>query len=98
MCMRITSTEIEIIKSVILAYISDAKVMLFGSRTDDSKKGGDIDIFVETSKDVNLKDKIKILAQIEISGLQRKVDLIVKTPKSPEQNIFKTIQQEGIVL
>ncbi len=42
--MRITSDEVKIIKNTILKQISDAKIMLFGSRTDDSKKGGDIDI------------------------------------------------------
>ena len=64
----------------------------------DYKKGGDIDIFVETQHDITLRDKIKLLAQIEIFGIERKVDLVFKTPKSKEQSIFQTIANEGIVL
>lgn len=96
--MRLTTDEVKIIKNTILKHITDANIMLFGSRTDDSKKGGDIDIFVETKKKITLKDKIKVLAQMEICGITRKVDLLVKTPHSKEQSIFKTIASEGIVL
>jgi predicted nucleotidyltransferase len=39
----------QIIKSIIARKISsDAKIWLFGSRTDDNRSGGDIDLFVET--------------------------------------------------
>ncbi len=96
--MRISQKEISIIKNAILDYIPDAKIFLFGSRVDDSKKGGDIDIFVETESDTTLKEQIKILSKIEILGVSRKVDLIVKTPKSKEQPIFQTAKKEGIVL
>ena len=96
--MRISQNEINIIKNAILEYIMDAKIFLFGSRVDDSKKGGDIDIFVETKLDITLKEQIKILSKIEMLGVSRKVDLIVKTPKSKEQPIFKTAKKEGIIL
>lgn len=96
--MRLKQNEINIIKSNILKYIHDAKIILFGSRVYDNKKGGDIDIFVETKQKVSLKQQIKILADLEINGIHRKVDMILKTPTTKEQSIFKTIYQEGIVL
>lgn len=96
--MRIKNQEINIIKRNILKYIQDAKIMLFGSRVDDTKKGGDIDIYIETQSNITLKQKLRILADIEIQGVDRKVDLLFKTPSSKEQNIFKTIYKEGIVL
>jgi predicted nucleotidyltransferase len=96
--MRLSNHEIDIIKRNILKYIKDAKIMLFGSRVDDAKKGGDIDIFVETKQEVTLKEQLKILANIEMEGLSRRVDLLVKTPNSKEQNIFKTAMQEGVLL
>lgn len=73
-------------------------MILFGSRIYDDKKGGDIDIFVETKQQVNLKQQIKILTDLEINGIGRKVDLLIKTPSTEEQPIFKTIYQEGIIL
>lgn len=96
--MRLTSEEISIIKNIILKYVPDAKIMLFGSRVDDTKKGGDIDIFVQTEQNITLKEQIKILAKIEILGVERRVDLIFKTPNSKEQSIFDTITKSGILL
>lgn len=96
--MRLSSNEINIIKKIIFKYISDAKIILFGSRVDDNKRGGDIDIFVETKQNITLKEQITILAKIEWLGVDRKVDLIIKTPDSKEQQIFNTIKKEGIVL
>ena len=81
-------------KRVILQYDSDAKIILFGSRVYDDKKGGDIDIFVQTKKSITLSQKLQILAKIEIEGLSRRVDLIVKTPQTKNWSIFKTILEE----
>jgi len=52
--VRLKPNEIDILKSNILKHITDAKIILFGSRIYDEKKGGDIDIFVETKQQVNL--------------------------------------------
>ena len=96
--MRIDENEIKIIKSTILNYIDDAKIMLFGSRVDDSKKGGDIDIFVQTNHKITLSDEIKILSDLEINGIERKVDLVIQTPYKKNQSIFKTALKEWVIL
>ena len=96
--MRLTQNEVKIIKYNILRDIKDAKIILFGSRVDDDKKGGDIDIFVETKQIVTLKEQIKILTNFEIDGIFRKVDLVLKTPSTKDQPIFHTACKEGIQL
>jgi predicted nucleotidyltransferase len=96
--VRLLPLEIKIIKNTISNYIQNATIILFGSRIDDSKKGGDIDLLVQTSSNITLKDKINILTQLELNGISRKVDLLLQTPKSKEQSIFKTALQEGVVL
>ena len=96
--MRLNTNEITIIKNTILKYVHDAKIILFGSRVDDNKKGGDIDICVESKDNISLSTKLKILTNIELLGVHRKVDLILKTPNNSVQEIFKTINKEGIVL
>lgn len=96
--MRLKQSEVEVIKHTILKYISDAKIILFGSRVDDTKRGGDIDIFIETQDFVTLKQQIKIMTDLEINGIGRKVDMVFKTPTTKQQSIFETIYQEGIVL
>ena len=44
--MRLTPTEIQIIKDVIQQYSSEYEIYLHGSRLDDRLKGGDIDLFI----------------------------------------------------
>lgn len=96
--MRLTQDEREIIKKTILTFIDDAKIYLFGSRVDDNKKGGDIDIYVETNSDVPLKKEITILAKLELNGILRKVDLVVKTPFKAHQAIYDTIFSTKVAL
>ncbi len=96
--MRLQRAEIDIIKSTLRESIDDAKVFLFGSRTDDSKRGGDIDLFVQTHKNITLKEELKILSRMELRGIERKIDLIIQTPQTPPQKLFETIIKEGILL
>ncbi len=74
--MRMSEEDIFIIKSTILKYIQNAKIILFGSRIDDNKKGGDIYILIQTDENVSLKQELRILAEIELKGLRRKIDLL----------------------
>ena len=96
--MRILKDEIVIIKNVLSQYIDDAKITLFGSRLYDDKRGGDIDILVETKYNLKMREKLEILTKIESNGILRKVDMLFKTPISKESKIFDTIKKEGIVL
>jgi predicted nucleotidyltransferase len=73
--MRLKESEIKAIKSAICKYDKDALVYLFGSRVDDNKKGGDIDILV-LSKLIKLREKLKIKTNLyKIIG-EQKIDLI----------------------
>ena len=79
--MRLKKNEIEKIKKVITKYDTHADIYLFGSRVDDDKKGGDIDLLVFSNKltfNENLKIKIELK---KILGDQR-IDLIIKRDKS----------------
>ena len=64
--MRLTETEIHIIKhSATDIFGSDVAVFLFGSRVDDTKKGGDIDLYIKTNFANDLTHKIKFLVALE---------------------------------
>lgn len=48
--MRLSENEIEVLKSKLKELSSTAKIYLFGSRVEDNKKGGDIDILILDDK------------------------------------------------
>ena len=64
--MRLTQEEIKKIKEVIFKIFGKSKIFIFGSRIDESAKGGDIDIFVipENREDL-FKKKIKASVELE---------------------------------
>ena len=75
--MRLSEKEISAIKNNILLIDSQAKVYLFGSRTNDAAKGGDIDVLVISDK-IGFTEKLKIRAGIFNEIEEQKLDLVVK--------------------
>ena len=73
--MRLEEFEIEAIKSTIREFDSNAEVFLFGSRIDDKKKGGDIDVLAISGK-IGLTEKIKIKIKLYNRIGERKIDII----------------------
>jgi len=97
--VRLSEEEINTIKETAKKIFgNNVKVYIFGSRADINKKGGDIDIFIETDKETTLKDELKFLVEIEKKGIERKVDLIVKTPHKKEKAIFKEAKTKGVLI
>jgi len=81
-----------------LCFPHDSSLYLFGSRTDDTKKGGDIDLFLESKSAVDPKSEIDFLKLIYKNATQRKIDLVVKTPDKKTTAIYQTAKAEGVLL
>ena len=87
--MRLTQQEIQVINENILSIDPDASIYLFGSRTDDDAKGGDIDILV-ISKKIGFTEKVKIRTGIFERLEEQKIDLVIKKDFSgPFQQFVK---------
>ena len=98
MRVRLTPEEIATIKEAAKRFFGDeAKVYLFGSRADPHKKGGDIDIFIEAST-ASLQDELRFLVALERGGIERGVDVIVKTPSQEEKPVFKEARATGVLI
>ena len=105
--MRLTEYEKETINKLTKKYYgAGAKVYLFGSRVFDDKRGGDIDLLIETDGNADYLNKIKFLAEYERLVNSRKVDLIVRRIERSFENkkrentnpIFATAKKEVVEL
>jgi hypothetical protein len=103
--MRLSAQQITTIKTNTQRYFGeDASLWLFGSRTNDKKKGGDYDFLIETSleqPDVIIQHKIFLLTALQMSSSfeDEKIDLIVKRRSTSfDMPIYRVVQKEGIKL
>ena len=101
--MRVTTNQINILKNLAYQYFGeDAELWLFGSRTDDRKKGGDYDFFIETSMndaDRIIESRIDLIAELQSTEPfeDEKIDIIVKRKASAfDMPIYQTAKHEGV--
>jgi predicted nucleotidyltransferase len=98
--MRLSSHEITAIKTAVAQVAgASATVRLFGSRVDDSKQGGDIDLLVESPLAVEnaALTAARIEAQIIMALGDQKIDVLLKAPNLEIQPIHQ-IAEKGILL
>jgi len=90
--MRLTDFEANTIKqSACEVFGAKTQVFLFGSRTDDTKKGGDIDLYIKAETGKDLKHKIKFLLLLEQKIGEQKVDVVFA------ENESRAIEQQAIL-
>jgi predicted nucleotidyltransferase len=93
--MRITDFERAIIIDAVRQFDTNAPIWLFGSRVDDRKKGGDIDIAV-LSNNIGVMEKIKIRRSITDSIGDQKIDVVVS--KDGLDPFFHLAVKTGVAL
>ncbi|TAN47863.1 MAG: nucleotidyltransferase domain-containing protein [Methylococcaceae bacterium] len=91
--MRLSTAYRNVIKTEVRkVFGEDAQVFLFGSRVDDSKKGGDIDLFIATDdKDDLFQKKLLFLAKLKRALGEQKIDVVFNedSERLVEQEIRK---------
>lgn len=94
--MRINQQQRNVIIDTVRGAIPDAKIFLFGSRADDSKRGGDIDLYVETMAHLSRMSVARLRGDIE-DALEIKVDVIVNDHHKNEP-IYNIAKKTGVEL
>jgi predicted nucleotidyltransferase len=74
--MRLSKEEQLAIKGVLSKFDPNGKVYLFGSRVDNLRRGGDIDLLIR-SKKLTLSDRLDIVCELEDAMGLRKIDLVI---------------------
>ncbi len=99
--MRITPQQVQITKNTVDRILGTAnKVLLFGSRTNDNQRGGDIDLLIET--DATIINRAAVLCRLYgaltmVLG-DRKLDILLKDAQTADAPIFETARHTGIML
>ncbi|MBS3934745.1 MAG: nucleotidyltransferase domain-containing protein [Sulfuritalea sp.] len=76
--MRLTPEQIRIILNTVHAQAGPAaRVVVFGSRLDDRRRGGDLDLLIESSPALDLIQRARIKRTLE-SQLRLPVDILAK--------------------
>jgi predicted nucleotidyltransferase len=92
--VRLTKKEIEAIKEAFLEVFENGKIYLFGSRIDDSKRGGDIDLFIELDRELDIKEQMRLKSRFRLLLYdkigEQKIDIIISKDKN------KSIEQEAL--
>ena len=89
--MRLTAQEISAIKNTFHEVFGNGDIYLFGSRADDTRKGGDIDLYIEpVATEKICEKKIQFLVKLqEKIGIQ-KIDVVL------HENSERPIEQEAV--
>jgi predicted nucleotidyltransferase len=77
-----------------------ARVRLFGSRLDDTRRGGDIDLLVELSgPDAAYREKaLKCVAQLQMKLGDQPIDLLVSMPGVMPSAVHAEALRTGVLL
>jgi len=101
--MRLTAAQQEaIVDAFRKTFHSGARLFLFGSRTDDSLRGGDIDLCVETSADKTWAALVPLRQSFQVELLKRlgdrRIDIVLRRQGDTIRPIDREIGQKGIEL
>ncbi|MFZ4698786.1 MAG: nucleotidyltransferase domain-containing protein [Candidatus Methylumidiphilus sp.] len=99
--MRLTTSQAQATKNTVNRVLDvPNRVWLFGSRTDDSQRGGDIDLLIET--DTILANRAETICQLYgalILALgDQKLDIVLKDSQTGEYPIFEIARRTGVRL
>lgn len=99
--MRITASQARIIREQVGEIAGlDARVWLFGSRADDSQRGGDIDLFIEAMHPVEnrVATACRIASSLQMHLGDQRIDVLLTDPSSAPQPIHRIARETGIPL
>ena len=99
--MRLTNQQIQLIRHIACQTVGNScRVYVFGSRLDDSQRGGDIDLLFEFTDVVDNPALLtaQLSARVSRAMYGRKVDVLITAPNLMHLPIHDIAVKEGILL
>ena len=95
--MRLTLKQHQAIKKYFLEVFKEGQIFLFGSRVDDDRKGGDIDLYIRTEDREDLvRKKIDFLVRLKHEIGNQKIDIVFD--KGLKRAIDNVAMEKGVLL
>jgi predicted nucleotidyltransferase len=95
--MRLSQNQINTFLDKFYSIFGEGQIYLFGSRVDDSKRGGDIDLYLNPTNRTDLfQKKIKFLARVKREIGDQKIDIVFN--EDSNRLIEKEALKDGIQL
>jgi predicted nucleotidyltransferase len=95
--MRLNNTELQALRAILGELDPAGRIYLYGSRADDTRRGGDIDIYLQASRPIELKTRLLTQYRLE-QACDTRVDLLVKNPAQPELPIHQIAVERDVLL
>jgi len=88
----------ETIRRIVKRSVPDVTFIgLFGSRLDDRRRGGDVDLYLERPGGLSLEAQARLLVELE-EALQLPVDLVARDPGVPPRPIEEIARSMAVPL
>jgi len=96
--MRLSKEYQNIIKEKFKEFFNDGDIYLFGSRVDDTKRGGDIDLYICPANQLDDERALKREFSIKLDEYidEQKIDIIIAKDKN--RLIEQVALRDGVVL
>lgn len=99
--MRLTKDQIQLISQTAKTHFGSlVRVYLFGSRTNDKKKGGDIDLLIKTNNKTiaTLLNKLLFIVDLKTKIGDQKIDVVFDLKEKYSGNFLDSIKKQSIQL
>ena len=93
--MRLSDRERNAIVSAVHSYDAQAQVFLFGSRVDDAKKGGDIDLLIRSGS-IGPDERRRIRRSICDAIGEQKIDILLAADLA--NPLVRIAERSGVLL
>lgn len=95
--MRLTSRQIDIVRATVQDVAGGADVWLFGSRLDERRRGGDVDLLVQSKPPLDLLRRARLKYRLE-RELGLPVDVTVAEQDAEPGPFARLAMAEGVKL
>ncbi len=96
--MRLSPSEQQAISAASVRHFG-VRPRLFGSRVDDARRGGDIDLYIEVALPPHeaLQRELQMAADLYLALGERKIDIVVNTGRL-DLPVYQVARSQGVWL